>query len=54
MKWPYDSCGGGNGRKGPVGIGCIFEFHIPDLRYMVYFFFLETDILKSHNDLFEK
>ena len=34
----YGSCGGGSGRKGP--------------RHALSFF-LETDILKSHNDLFE-
>ena len=33
----YGSCGGGSGRKGPVGMDCIFEFHIPDLRYMACF-----------------
>ena len=33
----YGSCGGGSGRKGPVGMDCIFEFDIPDLRYMACF-----------------
>ena len=30
------SCGGEE-RKGPVGMGGIFGFHIPDLRYMAFF-----------------
>ena len=33
----YVSCGGGKGRKGPVGMGCTFEFHMPGLRYMTCF-----------------
>ena len=24
------------GEEGPVGIGCIFEFHVPDLRYIAF------------------
>ena len=33
----FRSCGGGKERKGPEGMGNIFEFHIPDLRYMIFF-----------------
>ena len=41
------------GREGSVGRGCIFEFHIPDVRYIAFFVFcLETDILKSHKNIF--
>ena len=28
---------GGRERKGLVGLGCILEFHIPDLRYIAVF-----------------
>ena len=38
LKHPLSgTCGGGKERKGPVGMGCIFEFHIPVRPYWEYF-----------------
>ena len=60
--WPYmgaaeayigavEDCG----RKGPVGMDCIFFYSIYPIRgtWQDLSFFLEIDILKSHNDLFD-
>ena len=38
-------------REGSVGMGCIFEFHVPDLRYITFFIFC-LDILKPYRNIF--
>ena len=55
MSRPYLGAAEEEERKESVEMGCIYEFHIPHLRYIPNFvIFLKIDIVRSHNDIFEK